>query len=324
MQEQYALGGRVGRGCTNAGGDVTRVQQWLAKLTAQQGGGPVTAADISSGSAVERFQRQQFPTWSTWDGQIWVEGTTHKRLIALVAGGSSAAPQPLDSLVTDFTTGFYQAVQPWGQMRLNNGTRTLQGAGCLLSCIASGLKWHKVRLPGDAATRTAVKAVLEYQIKGDTKAGLLPNPTLKLIDLDGEMNPGLLNAWLTANNGQGFTSSASLDLDPGKVHALLTPVYGTKFLYWGRYEADSTGKAYLRDFGPAKVRAWLAKKNVVIAHLDPIQTDHSNHWVLLTGYDATSDRFTCWDVGYGPTNSEHTAALGGGEFDKLHRMGPPA
>ncbi|TXL76787.1 hypothetical protein FHP25_11395 [Vineibacter terrae] len=322
MQKEFQLTGRVGRGCRNFGGDVDKVALWLGKVPAPQGGGTTTAAEVSSGSAVERFQRRQFPGWSTFDGQIWVEGTTHKRLAALAAGGGTAAPQPAASVVTDFTAGFYQAVAPWGKMRLNNSRKTLQNAGCLLSCVASGLKWHNVHLPSDAATRAAVKAVLDYQINGDVPNGIPANPTLKLISLDGEMNPGLLNAWLTANDGQGF-SPGSLDLDPGRVHALLSKIYGNRFLYWGRYQEDAAGAAYLRDFSPDKVCKWIAKKNLVIAHLDPETTGHDNHWVLLTGYDATTGRFSCWDVGYGPDSDEHTASLATDEYDRLHRMGPP-
>jgi hypothetical protein len=53
-------------------------------------------------------------------------------------------------------------------------------------------------------------------------------------------------------------------------------------------------------------------------------TNHPNHWVLLTGYDGIKKSFTCWDVGYPPSDSNHTSLLKPGEFDLLNHFGSVA
>jgi hypothetical protein len=313
IPERYMLTGRVGRDCSNFNGDVAKVRQWLGALSPGQGGGSVADGDISSGRAVVQFQRIQFPQWPRWDGQIWSDGTTHRRLVSLVTSPQDA--EALQDVVTGFVDGFYQAEEPWGQMRLNNSSRlTLQQAGCLLSCLASALKWHNVRLPPDPAIRRAVQAVLDYQVAGDASRQIQPIPALRQIALDGEMNPGLLNAWLTANHGQGFPPGW-LNLDLRRACDVINQTRRL-FTYRGSYEGRTKPDA-------RAVRTWLSGENILFAHLDPARNpDHHNHWVLLVGYDAAAGKFTCWDVGYHPQNRLHTAALAIDAIDKLYRIEP--
>ena len=217
----------------------------------------------------------------------------------------------LDSLDVGFTEGFYQAASPWGLMRLRHGSHTLQQKGCLLSALASGLNWAQVRLPPGPDVRQAVSTLIDAQITGDRNHA--PVPGLRSIDLNGPLNPGLFNAWMSINNAQGFRPGW-LDLDMQRVCGVLnisSTLQWTPYVHAERSLPDAQ-----------QLWTWLSVLNILIAHLDPRRTDHDNHWVLITGYSATAGRFTCWDPGYPPDSVHHTSDVAVGQFNRLHRLEP--
>ncbi|HKU98076.1 MAG TPA: hypothetical protein VJR58_22480 [Vineibacter sp.] len=222
---------------------------------------------------------------------------------------NQAVLEPLRSLDVGFIEGFYQAAEPWRLMRLRHGRYTLQQKGCLLSALASGLNWAQVRLPPTPAVRQAVRTLIAEEVAGDRDHA--PVPGLQSIDLDGPMNPGLFNAWMSINNAQGFRPGW-LDLDMHQVCGVLSLSGGFQWIPYVHYERSLPDSRQLWT--------WLSVLNILIAHLDPASTAHGNHWVLITGYDATTRRFICWDPGYPPGNEHHTSDLAIGEFNRLHRL----
>lgn len=324
-----ALKFSVGRSGRNDPGDVMKVLDWLRKIPATQGGADLAMPSPEIlGQAIEKFQRTQFPGAGPkqYDGRIDPNFGTHKKLIELSGAGVpvTGAPPPAPTPASTFTEGFYQGNLPWQQMRLNNGSDKIIAKGCLLSCMASGFNWRGVRVP--AGMQAATKAVIDAQTRGDSSKGHTPIPALSQLNVTGPLNPGIFNAWMTAasvGGKNGFNGPNSSDLNAGHVGMILNAAGYPGLQFIGQF-SYAPSQSWLMMPPMEKIGKWINDGRVVIAHLDPTMTSHHNHWVLLTEFltGGMGTAFKVWDVGYGPSNENHTSVLWEGSFDVINHFGP--
>ncbi len=173
--------------------------------------------------------------------------------------------------------GYSQGDHRWYKINMNT-TRsieyTLWHRGCALTSVATAFAAKNVRILNQHQVRSIIK---QKQGKAQTQHR---QPGYVVKDF-GAITPLTLDAWMTANGGQGYTTSRAVDISWENVANVSMDV---SYLY-------KTKQWDARYPSPAQLRLLLNQGLLIIAFHPP------HHFVLLTGYEGES-RFLVWDVGY--------------------------
>lgn len=173
--------------------------------------------------------------------------------------------------------GFSQGDHRWYKINMNTTQSleyTLWHRGCALSAVATAFAAKNVRILDQQPVRQVLaKKQQEAKRRHQQKDYVVRD--------FGAITPLTLDAWMTANNGQGYTTPRAADISWNRV-ANVSP--DVSYLY-------QTKRWDARYPSPAQLRALLDRELLIIAFHPP------HHFVLLTGYKGETE-FLVWDVGY--------------------------
>lgn len=173
--------------------------------------------------------------------------------------------------------GYKQGDAQWKLINMNtthSKEYTLWYKGCALTSVATAFAAKNVRINDKDLVK---RVIADKYAKAKNRHR---QPDYKVPDYS-LITPLTLDAWMTANRGQGYTTPKAVDINWEKV-ANVSPMISY------RYKTKQWDDRYP---SPAQLRTLLDNGLLLIAYLPP------HHFVLLTGYQGETT-FLVWDVGY--------------------------
>lgn len=262
----------VGKNSPNRPRCVSTIRDLLNRVPPPAGGSTKLIAPGDMKALIEAINNFQQVQLGRVYGYVGPTGRTLPKLNQL------AWPIPrTTTLKLPSGKGYKQGDSRWKLINMNT-TRskeyTLWYRGCAMTSVATAFAAKNVRISDKDLVKTII-ADKQANSKSRHK-----QPDYKVSDY-GAITPLTLDAWMTANGGQGYTTAKAVDISWKKV-ANISP----KITY--RYKTKQWDKRYP---SPAQLRALLDQGLLIIAYRPP------HHFVLLTGYEGETT-FLVWDVGY--------------------------